>query len=151
MQILISWLLQKPTDLDLHCLQRQDISWFSRTKVKTCFQGKIRKCHCFFNCSFFIHQHTMVLSLTFIKLVCGFVCSYGWRSCQSDWVSKEFKSIFILDCWSQFNCMHRIYPNNSDRHTWVDIVNPGQRAVWSVSTLLVMQTNLSLCVSGVNS
>ena len=33
MQIQISWLLQKPTDLDLHCLQRQDISWFSRTRV----------------------------------------------------------------------------------------------------------------------
>ena len=25
MQIQISWLLQKPTDLDLHCLQRQGI------------------------------------------------------------------------------------------------------------------------------
>ena len=25
--------LQKPTDLDLHCLQRQDISGFSRTRV----------------------------------------------------------------------------------------------------------------------
>ena len=24
----------EPTDLDLHCLQRQDISWFSRTRVK---------------------------------------------------------------------------------------------------------------------
>ena len=34
MQIQISWLLQKPTDLDLHCLQRQGISWFSRTRVK---------------------------------------------------------------------------------------------------------------------
>ena len=33
-QILISWLLQKPTDLDLHCLQRQGISGFSRTMVK---------------------------------------------------------------------------------------------------------------------
>ena len=33
-QIQISWLLQKPTDLDLlHCLQRQDISGFSRTRV----------------------------------------------------------------------------------------------------------------------
>ena len=30
-----SWLLQKPTDLDLHCLQRQDISGFSRTRVKS--------------------------------------------------------------------------------------------------------------------
>ena len=35
MQIQISWLLQKPTDLDLHCLQRQGTSGFSRTRVKT--------------------------------------------------------------------------------------------------------------------
>ena len=34
MQIQISWLLQKPTDLDLHCLQRQGISGFSRTRVR---------------------------------------------------------------------------------------------------------------------
>ena len=34
MQIQISWLLQKPTDLDLHCLQMQGISGFSRTRVK---------------------------------------------------------------------------------------------------------------------
>ena len=33
-QIQISWLLQKPTDLDLHCLQRQSISGLCRTRVK---------------------------------------------------------------------------------------------------------------------
>ena len=33
-KIQISWLLKKPTDLDLHCLQRQGKSGFSRTKVK---------------------------------------------------------------------------------------------------------------------
>ena len=33
-QIQISWLLEKPTDLDLHCLQRQAISGFSRSRVK---------------------------------------------------------------------------------------------------------------------
>ena len=32
-QIQISWLLQKPTDLDLHCLRMQGISRFSRTRV----------------------------------------------------------------------------------------------------------------------
>ena len=36
-QIQISWLLQKPTDLDLHCLQKQGISGFSRTRVKIGF------------------------------------------------------------------------------------------------------------------
>ena len=35
MQIQISWLLQKPTDLDLHCLQRQGVSGFSRTRVNS--------------------------------------------------------------------------------------------------------------------
>ena len=34
MQIQISWLLQKPTYLDLYCLQKQGISGFSRTRVK---------------------------------------------------------------------------------------------------------------------
>ena len=36
-QIQIIWLLQKPTDLDLHCLQRRGISGFSRTRVNINF------------------------------------------------------------------------------------------------------------------
>ena len=36
MQIQISWLLQKkPTDLELHCFQRQAISMFSMTRVNS--------------------------------------------------------------------------------------------------------------------
>ena len=40
-QIQISWLLQKPTDLDLYCLQRQGISRFSRIRdnyLKMCLK-----------------------------------------------------------------------------------------------------------------
>ena len=33
-QIKIRWLLQKPTDLDLHCLQKQGLSGLSRTRDK---------------------------------------------------------------------------------------------------------------------
>ena len=33
-QVQISWLFQKPTDLDLYSLQRQGVSGFSRTRVK---------------------------------------------------------------------------------------------------------------------
>ena len=33
-QIQISWLLKKPTSLDLHCLQKQGIGGFSMTRVK---------------------------------------------------------------------------------------------------------------------
>ena len=36
-QIQISWLLQKPTDLDLYCFQRQGLSGFSRTRVNIIF------------------------------------------------------------------------------------------------------------------
>ena len=51
MQIQISWLLKKPTDLDLHCLQRQGISAFSMTRVKTnfsdsTFRNYLRICRC---------------------------------------------------------------------------------------------------------
>ena len=34
-QIQISWLLQKLTDLDLHCLQRQGISGLNKTRVNS--------------------------------------------------------------------------------------------------------------------
>ena len=39
-QIQISWLLQKPTDLDLHCLQMQGISGFSRIRVMSYWDDK---------------------------------------------------------------------------------------------------------------
>ena len=34
-KIQISWLFQKPADLDLHCVQRQGISRFSLTRIKS--------------------------------------------------------------------------------------------------------------------
>ena len=50
-QIQISWLLQKPTDLDLHCLQQQGISVFSRTRVNSLHASNFA---CFFVvCGFF--------------------------------------------------------------------------------------------------
>ena len=54
MQIQISWLLQKkPTDLDLHCLQRQGISGLSRTRVKALLSGKIQKITNWWHFSYF--------------------------------------------------------------------------------------------------
>ena len=38
MQVNISWFLKKATDLDLHCLQRQGIYGFSKTRVKVISQ-----------------------------------------------------------------------------------------------------------------
>ena len=38
-KIQISWLLQKPTDLDLHCLQKEGTSGFSRTRVNNLYNN----------------------------------------------------------------------------------------------------------------
>ena len=65
MQIQISWLLQKPTDLDLHCLQRQDISGFSRTRVKRCLFSFVCVCKNIVN--ILICKMTIYLELSFEK------------------------------------------------------------------------------------
>ena len=39
-QIQINWLLQKPTDLEIHCFQWQGISGVSRTRVKSIASNK---------------------------------------------------------------------------------------------------------------
>ena len=56
-QIQISWLLQKPTDLDLHCLQRQDISMLSRTRVNDAYAMLFFIC--FFSLIFFTKAYVI--------------------------------------------------------------------------------------------
>ena len=69
MPIQISWLLQKPTDLDLHCLQRQDIYGFSRTRVKalkslkSLFLQKIICCNVVLSVSFILFTDQAVRCL----------------------------------------------------------------------------------------
>ena len=56
-QIQISWLLQKPTDLDLHCLKKQYISAFNRTRVN--LSG--------LNCTCCLHYYiTSILLIVFV-------------------------------------------------------------------------------------
>ena len=76
-QIQISWLLQKPTDLDLHCLQRQGISGFSRTWVKLIMEYLPVSIAC---------RH---FSLQFLNLVshCSTTDSFGIVSFQFDLTS----------------------------------------------------------------
>ena len=63
MQIQISWLLQKPADLDLHCLQRQGISGFSRTRVKVskCIPVQVFVVPFFFSVALFFFQKTIAV------------------------------------------------------------------------------------------
>ena len=66
MQIQISWLL-KPTDLDLHCLHRQYISGFSRTRVKQNSQGSK---------SFPLRAVPMIKEEIFYVKLIDFYCKY---------------------------------------------------------------------------
>ena len=69
-QFQISWILQKPTDLDLHCLQRQDISGFSRTRVN------------------------LLLTMTILCLPCGGSCREGTLCCHYYWM-KQIRGAII--------------------------------------------------------
>ena len=77
MQIQISWHLKKPTDLDLHCLQRQGISGFSGTRV-------------FWNSPFdyLLTYLTLVLLVTNISCLCKQFTSrlVGFWSSQLIWI-----------------------------------------------------------------
>ena len=66
MQVKISWLLQKPTDPDLHCLQRQGtcISRFSRTRVMLTI----------LTCLFLLQS--LIISFVLFPLVCCSVKSF---------------------------------------------------------------------------
>ena len=56
-QLKIRWLLKKPTDQDLNCLQRQRISRFSRTRVNSlfpcCFSVPLLLFICMLHCRYF--------------------------------------------------------------------------------------------------
>ena len=53
----------KPTDLDLHCLQRQGISGFSRTRVEIDSKDPVRKSKKYFSYSYFFFETCCVYSL----------------------------------------------------------------------------------------
>ena len=63
-QIQISWLLQKPTDLDLHCWQMQDVSGLIRTRVKI---KKTATCNCFLYLS--LYFDTTNTTLVFSQVI----------------------------------------------------------------------------------
>ena len=54
--------LQKPTDLDLHCFQRQGTSWFSRTQVNTCKLLLLMICIILSGCSQITGLHEVLAS-----------------------------------------------------------------------------------------
>ena len=79
--------LAKPTDLDLHCLQRQGISGFSRTRIY-----KSSDVYCIITVTFYIfclhstiHYLLVIFFSSLQKLFCG--CSSKLSKCS---ISQEY-------------------------------------------------------------
>ena len=80
-QIQISWLLKKPTDLDLHCLERQGISGFRRTRVNSLSPADTMLCACLVTFVLKLNQQQQqqkqqyLLPIMYLKITRGVVNS----------------------------------------------------------------------------
>ena len=96
-QIQISCFLQKPTDLDLHCLQRQGISGFSRTRVikhyndiLLCFRRLSESLFFFFSFFFFFCLAQSFFLLFVVFFVCVFF--FAWYKSFILFIANKKKS-----------------------------------------------------------
>ena len=104
-QIQISWLLQKPTDLDLHCLQKQGISGLSRTRVK--------------KVSFCLALYTEVNSQTFVVISC--------KTIYRDYLCTKSNILVIVFFKNQIFLLFLILKKNAD---YVEIHKAGNLGGW---------------------
>ena len=91
MQIQISWLLQKPTDLtdlDLHCLQMQGISRISRTRVK----------HWDAMTSYHICPKKSITQFYYLMMMCLQLLDYVAKSVIPDQILCSVASVMDLLC-----------------------------------------------------
>ena len=103
------WLLQKPTDLDQHCLQRQGISGFSSSRVPS-KNG----------CSLFDIKTSILFSQSHDKILNMLIHS---RTCH--YFIKSQTSVFSLDLIQRL-CVSRAWLHFLDCHgqKWGDSVLP---------------------------
>ena len=98
LQIQISWFLQKPTDLDLHCLQRQGISGFSRTRVYTSSKVKSNKTisvQYYLICMGRIHKKQFFLATVQTVNVINRVC-VNYRLCTTTTVPHHLQNNVLI-------------------------------------------------------
>ena len=103
-QIQISWLLQKPTDLDLHCLQRQGLSGFSRTRVNTLIKPKPTFNKNIINIVFTLIIHTPYSSL-YLSISMN---NEIYKSCPWKQRTYERKKITV---WLKWESLYEIHPS----------------------------------------
>ena len=129
-QIQISWLLKKPTDLDLHCLQKQGISGFSRTWVKGIWY--------FFPVIFFTRETTFLI-------LCCRVNQFPWKICS---FTHHNHHTAETQPWSQWLCKVHYFLRqryrrkfNQLRYSMISILlsNCARHTTLSI----IMKTNIS--------
>ena len=145
MQIQISWLLQKPTDLDLHCLQRQGISAFSRTRVKLNHNQIVLQYKYHLSCPlrnegafswtlltaityktfslfFFFYQNELIhVYLIRVSTVCKLFNHFPLRKSKSHsltyhYLKSKLESSFSLQCVKYFCVNYETKHRNTWRH-----------------------------------
>ena len=109
MQIQISWLLQKPTDLDLHCLQRQGISGFSRTSVKILHLF----CHSSDKLYSYFSMQTPNLTLVLLNPDMPWLCSVDPDQLAFSEVNWSGSALFVIQ---KVNLYHQ--PGSSNLAGW---------------------------------
>ena len=95
MQIQISLLLQKPTDLVLHYLQWQDLSGFSWTRVKSSSSlanTEIQQIKVYLIITIFTQHHQP-----------------QWTGCYSRWAHQVKKCLQIYAKWPDSECKYHIW------------------------------------------
>ena len=87
--ILISWLLKKPTDLDLHCLKRQGISAISRTRVNVSYFISTY----YGNCPKSLYTN-LSEKMAYANTQCAYRSDCPWRMMMLIWCFKSLSTLF---------------------------------------------------------
>ena len=132
MQIQISWLLQKPTDLDLHCLQRKGISGISRTRVKYDSDILIMSLNITFGVRDFIYQ-------------CFHIYYKKKERKKKGTIPERLRALSIRSVFLRYYVkVNKPFPNTPCL-AWE---KRGERGVWSGSTLFVTHPDVFRHVDG---
>ena len=125
MQIQISWLLQKPADFDLHCLQGQDTSGFSRTRVNKFMYSinKVIKCGTWQPVKFQLvsvfelDQKLNVLSYLWINV--GNMNLEIWYKIHFVSRTRDLLKFYRLSGATFYDCINTIYHINLLKLSWI--------------------------------
>ena len=138
-QIQISWLLQKPTDLDLHCLPRQGISELSRTRVKSLVSLPCNINVDNYSVSFLLSVSMVVTTPSSCFKLYLYNCNLRhvmWKSVFRAWTySKNIQTV-----WSEpfgGHIQNLLYDCRTEKNVWMHMI------IWICAINIYCQTSMA--------